>query len=196
MASLDRFLVAALISVGSVAHYATPQELVSALRMMAGAVTETLFPALSGSATRDPALAWRLFRRGLAATLAVLLPVSAAAVFFAKPALTWWVGAEFASHSYRVLQILAAGVLVNAAGSLPAAMLHAAGRPDVTAKLHLVELPLYLTAAVALIHVWGVEGAAAAWTLRVALDSALLFVFASNLVPTAPGVCECSLANC
>lgn len=183
MASLDRFLLGSLVSVTSVAYYATPQEITSALRTIAGAVTETLFPALTSSAFSNPALAWTLLRKGLLGSVSVLLPISAGIVLVAQPALAWWIDAEFAKRSYRVLQILSAGVLVNAAGSLPAAMLHAAGRPDLTAKLHLIELPLYLSAAVVLIRAWGIEGAAVAWTLRVALDSILLFVLAANVVP-------------
>jgi len=50
------------------------------------------------------------------------------------------------------------------------------GRPDLTAKLHLIELPVYLTALVVLTKRYGVEGAAIAWSGRCALDMVLLFI--------------------
>ena len=79
-----------------------------------------------------------------------------------------------------MLQLLAIGVLINASASLPASLLHAAGRPDVTAKLHMIEFPLYIPLVCWLIRAFGIEGAASAWVLRVTLDTALLFWMAGR----------------
>jgi O-antigen/teichoic acid export membrane protein len=49
------------------------------------------------------------------------------------------------------------------------------GRPELSAKLHLVELPLYLTALWAGIHYFGILGAAVAWTGRMVVDGMVLF---------------------
>ena len=86
-------------------------------------------------------------------------------------------------HGYRVLQLLAIGVLINASACLPASFLHAAGRPDVTAKLHIIEFPLYIPLVCWIIRAFGIEGAASAWVLRVTLDAALLFWMAGRALP-------------
>ena len=43
-------------------------------------------------------------------------------VVLARPGLSWWLGDEFASHSYFALQLLACGVLFNALAYLPTFM--------------------------------------------------------------------------
>jgi O-antigen/teichoic acid export membrane protein len=94
-----------------------------------------------------------------------------------------WLGAEFAQHSFRVLQFLAVGVFLNSLAYVPFTLLLGAGRPDVTARLHLIELPLYLGILWWLISTRGIEGAAIAWTARVAVDALLLFVLAKRFLP-------------
>ena len=63
------------------------------------------------------------------------------------------------------------GCLPTVSGQLAFAVVQGAGRPDLTAKFHLVELPIYLIALTVLVRHYGIEGAAIAWTLRVALDT-------------------------
>jgi O-antigen/teichoic acid export membrane protein len=53
-------------------------------------------------------------------------------------------------------------------------LLHAKGRADLTAKLHIIELPLFVTALVFLLHQYGLPGAAWAWVGRMVLDAAAL----------------------
>jgi O-antigen/teichoic acid export membrane protein len=91
-----------------------------------------------------------------------------------SPLVSAWLGPSFASRSAPAFAILAAGVLVNALAHLPSVYLLGQGRPDLPAKFHLLELPLYVGAAWVLIARFGVTGAALAWTLRVSLDAVLL----------------------
>ena len=96
-------------------------------------------------------------------------------VALAQDGLKLWLGAEFAEHSYRVLQVLAVGVFINSLALVPFALVQGVGRPDVTATLHLIELPVYLGLLWWLISTRGIEGAAIAWTARVAVDALFLF---------------------
>ena len=55
--------------------------------------------------------------------------------------------------------------------------IQAAGRADLTGKLHLAEFPLYMAVMFAMTLHWGLLGAAAAWTLRTTADCfALLWI--------------------
>jgi O-antigen/teichoic acid export membrane protein len=72
--------------------------------------------------------------------------------------------------------------LLNCIAFIPFALVQGAGRPDLTAKLHLAELPVYLAALYVLVRLYGIEGAAIAWTGRVAVDAAALFLFANRLL--------------
>jgi O-antigen/teichoic acid export membrane protein len=101
-------------------------------------------------------------------------------VGLARSGLTLWLGADFAQHGYRVLQWLAVGVFINCLALIPFTLVQGVGRPDLTAKLHLIELPLYLSALWWLISAHGVEGAAIAWTARMGVDGAVLFGMADR----------------
>jgi O-antigen/teichoic acid export membrane protein len=63
---------------------------------------------------------------------------------------------------------------------LPHAWLQATGRADITAKVQLVELPLYAGGMFVAVLQWGIVGAAALWTLRVVADCIVLLYFAGR----------------
>ncbi len=54
------------------------------------------------------------------------------------------------------------------------------GRSDLTAKLHLLELPVYLFLIWYLANNFGIAGVAIAWTVRVGFDAFILFLFAKQ----------------
>lgn len=81
------------------------------------------------------------------------------------------------------MQLLALGTLLNGLGLVPFALVQGVGRPDLTAKLHLCELPLYVPLLWWLIRAHGIEGAALAWLLRMMFDTGALFIIATRLLP-------------
>ena len=107
-------------------------------------------------------------------------------VFFARPLLTLWLGARFAAEGAPVLQILAVGVLINSLALVPYNLLQGIGRPDLTAKFHLLEVPLHMGLAWFLVTKFGLAGAALAWAVRVSLDFLLLIVAACWITRTSP----------
>jgi hypothetical protein len=52
-----------------------------------------------------------------------------------------------------------------------------------TARIHLVELPLYVPTLWWMAHRWGIDGAAVAWMLRGGLDLVVQFMVARRLLP-------------
>ncbi len=179
---LDRILIGVLISMAAVAYYAAPYEVIVRLAVVPMAVATTLYPAFSqlvGGDYRERA--GRLAAQSVKAILLVVGPLALLLIGGASDGLRLWLGEAFADQSGLALRILGVGVLLNAASQVPYVLLHGSGRPDVTAKLHLLELPIHVVAAWLLVSRFGVSGAAAAWTLRVALDSFLLFYMADRL---------------
>ncbi|HYG63075.1 MAG TPA: polysaccharide biosynthesis C-terminal domain-containing protein, partial [Thermoanaerobaculia bacterium] len=91
-----------------------------------------------------------------------------------------------------VLRLLAIGLLFSALGSVSAAVLQALGRPDLTARLRLAELLVFLPAGALLIRQWGAEGAALGALLRAVLDASALHLIAGrqlrNGSPSSLGV--------
>lgn len=183
MVSLDRFMIGSILSVGAVAYYTTPYEVVTKFWLIPGALLGVLFPAFSTGFAQNRGRTALLYARSVKYLLLSLFPLILLVVVLAGDGLKLWLGPEFAQHSTRVLQWLAVGVFVNCLAAAPFAVVQSAGRPDLTAVIHLIELPLYLVALFWLIKVRGIEGAAIAWTGRVAVDAFVLFVFAERLLP-------------
>lgn len=182
MVYLDRFVIGAVVSVTAVAYYATPYELVTKLWIIPGAIVGVLFPAFATSYAQDRQQTALLFVRGTKYVFLALFPVTLILVAFAHEGLELWLGAEFAQNSALVLQWLAVGVLINSLAHTPFALIQGAGRPDLTAKLHLLELPIYLLVLWWLLPLYGILGAAVAWTARAALDAVILFWLAQRFL--------------
>jgi O-antigen/teichoic acid export membrane protein len=111
----------------------------------------------------------------------VLGPIVIVVIAFARDLLSLWLGSDFSQHGTVALQILAIGVLVNSLAFLPYSFIQGIGRPDVTAKIHLLELLPYIVLSWGLVSRWGIAGAALSWTIRVSADALLLLIVSSRL---------------
>jgi len=188
MVYLDRFLIGGLLSVAAVAYYATPYEVVTKLLIIPAALAGVLFPAFSTGFTQDRSHTELLFSRGVKYIFLSLFPISLLIVTLASEGLDLWLGAEFAKNSTRVLQWLTVGVFINSLAQMAFALIQGTGRPDLTAKLHLIELPFYLVMVWWLIGAYGIEGAAIAWVVRIVVDTIILFGMAQRLLPTTASI--------
>jgi O-antigen/teichoic acid export membrane protein len=187
MLYLDRFVIGGMVSATAVAYYATPFEVVSKLFILTGAISAVMFPAFSMSDVADRNRSVMLYRRTLGLIVAGLLPLVIVMILGAKPGLTLWLGIDFAAHSYRVAQLLLVGAFFLGAAALPFGLLQGLGRPDIPAKLNLIEIPFYLVGLYFAVKNFGVTGAAVTWMLRATIDGLLLAFFAHRL-QTAPAL--------
>lgn len=172
----DRLVIGALVSMDAVGYYTAPSEIIGRLSIFPASLVMTLFPAFSSlDAWGNKEGLEKLYARSLKFLLLGLGPVLVLIAVFAGETLRLWLGSDFASKSTLVLQVLAAGVLLNSLALVPYTLIQGLGRPDLTAKFHLLELPLYAGTLWILVAHLGIPGAALAWTLRMAVDAALVF---------------------
>jgi O-antigen/teichoic acid export membrane protein len=183
----DRFLIGVLLSVAALGFYTPPFTIATRLGILPGSLTAALFPAFSTSAGRgDSEWIKNALVRSLKYLLLLVGPAALILLFFARPLLTLWLGAKFAAEGALVLQILAVAVLINSLASVPYNLLQGIGRPDLTAKLQLLQLPFCIGVAWFLVTRFGLPGAALAWALRVCLNFLLLIVAACWITRTSP----------
>lgn len=183
----DRFLIASLLSMAAVAYYTAPYEVVARLCIISASLVMTLFPTFSSlEAMGDRKRLEMLFARSVKYVLLAVSPIMLVLILFGRDILQLWLGSDFATQSVVVLQILALGILVNSLAQSPYALLQGVGRPDIPAKFHLLELPLYFGIAWVFTSRWGIVGAAIAWTVRSALDTLLLFIAAFRVGRFSP----------
>jgi len=174
MVYMDRFFIGAILGVGMVAYYTTPYEVVFKLNFFPEAVFGVLFPWMAArlaSADRTPDHMYAIGNKMMAA---VMFPMTFFIAVGAPDILRLWLGTRFAQESTPVMQILALGLCVNSFSKVTFNLLQAKGRADITAAMHIIELPLYLGVLWVLAHAYGIVGAALAWALRMLLDLALL----------------------
>ena len=187
---LERFLLAALAGVAAVGYYTVPSEVVMRLLIVPASLAGALFPALSATnaaaSTEAGSHTENLLGRPLRFLLLILAPIVTALIVYAGPLLRIWLGEDYAARSATAFAVLAAGVLINGLAHLPYTYLLGRGRPDLPAKFHLLELPLYAVAGWLLIRAFGVTGAALAWTLRVTVDTVLLIAAVWRVAGVSP----------
>jgi O-antigen/teichoic acid export membrane protein len=185
---LGRLLIAVLVSAQAVAYFSTPYDVVINLLIIPGVLVGVLFPAFSQMFQSDRAAVRPLYLKSLLLTAGIMAPLTIATWLLAKPGLGWWINEEFASHGYRVAQLLALGIFINSFGHLSQALVQAYGRPDLTAKLHVVELIAYVPYLWWLIEHMGIDGAAIAWVVRVTLSTVALWLIARRCLAGAISV--------
>ena len=177
MVYADRFYLASLFPPATVAYYTVPFDTAFRTTSLPASAMNALFPEIAGTQTQ-PEVSTRLLALTHRAVVVLILPPVLLAAVFAHPLLTLWLDAAFATPSTPVLQLLLIGIFINSAARVPYTLLQAHGRANLTAKLHLLELPVFAVLLIAGVQWFGIAGAALAWTLRVALDTALLYLFA------------------
>jgi O-antigen/teichoic acid export membrane protein len=185
---VDRVVVGALVPVAVLAHYAAPVELVTRLAVVPAALAAAIFPSFSAAHPAHPAVLGGLFARGVAWVFLGLFPPALLVAAFAPELLGVWLGPAYVEPGTPVVRWCAAGIFANGLAFVPFALLQAGGRARLTAILQVIEVPFYVAALVWLTASHGIQGAAAAWALRVGADALVLFVASRRLLPDRRGL--------
>lgn len=183
----DRFIIGAVLTLSSVAFYATPLDLIIRLWIIPVAVTQTLLPAIASSFRELPQHTARLIQRGGLIVMALCLPASLVLIPGAELFLRLWLGEAFATGGGTVLRILGFGIFFSCLSFIPGVLLEAIGRPDVTAKFSLLLAAIFLPLSAALLPWLGIEGAALAWAVRCVVDCLGRCWAAARLYPEVRG---------
>jgi O-antigen/teichoic acid export membrane protein len=171
LTSIDQLLIGSTLGAAAVAHYAVPMSLATRSLIIAGALSRTLFPRFSRLEPKD---AKELAVRSVVSLGYCLGAICGPAIILCGSFMTLWMGVDFATWSAPVMELLMVGAWVNGLAFIPFSLLQGQGRPDVAAKLHVLEFIPFIVVLWVLLHQYGLMGAALAWTARVATDAALM----------------------
>lgn len=170
----DRFMIGALISVAAVTFYVLPYEMVVQSLILVGAISSVIFPSLS-KLIHENSSQWKAyFNRWLMIVMGIMFVSCSFLAILLPYILKIWIKDNLHPESIIIGQILCLGVFANSIGSMYYALLHAQGRSDITAKIHMIELPLFLVSLYLLLQHFGVIGAACAWVGRMTFDAIAL----------------------
>jgi O-antigen/teichoic acid export membrane protein len=178
----DRILIGSLVSVALVAYYSTTFDTVTKALLLPAAIAGVFFSRISSAFARDVGVATSQYYRTLRIVCALFIPLMFLLFIGAHALLSLWMGEAFADISSTTARVLVLGVILNGIAHVPFAALQGCGRPDLTARLHIFEVPCYLILLFLVIPSYGIEGAAAVWSLRAAVDAALLLWLANRVL--------------
>ncbi|MFQ6673574.1 MAG: flippase, partial [Fidelibacterota bacterium] len=161
---MDRFFIGSILSITAVAFYAAPYDAIHRLRFLPIAVMKTFFPEFSrlSRGAKGDRVEFLVGR----ATKYLLLPTGTIALvlyYYASDILQLWLGPEFADKATILFKMFALGIVLNSLAYIPFVLLQAVGRPDLPAKFHMVEFPVYVALLWYLTQHFGLTGAASAW---------------------------------
>lgn len=171
-ASVDKFMIGGISGLASVTYYSVPERLSRRLSIFPGALARTLFPRLSAGNEQEARVT---ARRSFITLLAVMTPLTVVMVLAVRPFLAHWIDPGFAELAAPVGAVISISVFVNGLAYVPYALLDARGRPDLTAKFHMIEILPHLLLLWYGLHRFGLIGGAWAVVFLSSLDAALLF---------------------
>jgi O-antigen/teichoic acid export membrane protein len=186
---IDRFFIASMLNTSQAGYYSTPFDLVMRFSIVPIAVMTTAYPAMAGSFRANQANTAAVFRHSMAAIAAIVFPACLIVTSFSNEIMTLWIGADFAQHAAPVMRWLGVGILLSSVDGVVAGLIDGIGRPDVNARLSLVELALYVPLLILLLMQFGIAGVAMAWAARCGFDFVARLALAGRLYdPVVPSL--------
>lgn len=174
LGSLDRMFIGSMISSAAIAAYVIPYEITLQSLVIIGAITTVAFPMLASMLGKDRRKTNIFFMSILAVSVCIMCFVALILYFKGSEILQIWLGEEMDFRSGLVIKILSLGIVPYTIGTLCISLIHSYGRTDITAKIHLIEFPIFAALIYFMINLDGLVGAASAWSIRVTCDSLIL----------------------
>ena len=169
---LDRLAVGIAVGAGGVTRYSVPFNLATRLWIIPISFSRTAFPRMAMLARAEAEV---IAQDVTAALFTLLTPIVIVGMLLFQPFLHIWIGSKLGPQASAIGEILLLGTWMDGLAYIPNVFLQAQGRPDLPAKLHLLEMLPFLVVLWIGLKAAGVEGGALAWTIRSIGDSILLF---------------------
>ena len=181
LTQFDKVVLSKLLPLSEYGEYTLAAVIASTVVILIGPVVQTWFPRLSELYAQNRELEMvRSYHQASQLLTVVFGSTAIVLLVFAEPILTLWTGdAELAGTSYKLVRILTLGNLFYGLMSLPYHMQLAYGWTRLIFNLNLIFLIIFVPVILFVVPVYGVSGAAWAWTamnlLYVCLGSGLMF---------------------
>lgn len=178
MVYFDRFILANILGAKYVAFYSAPAELISRGLIVPGAFAGSIFPKLVNAVDENERS--KLKFRAYKIVLLICGTGTLVGYFAAKSVMVLWMGEAFSGDPVLVLKVLLVGFFFNSLSQISFSDIQAKGRSKITAMVHMLEIIPYLIALYLLINLYGVVGAAIAWSGRLVFEFFLFFLLSEK----------------
>ncbi|HYG46990.1 MAG TPA: flippase [Allosphingosinicella sp.] len=171
LALWDRFAIGAVLGPRAVAIYVIPFSLAYRLVLVPTALTSALFPRFAVASDEELE---RLSLTALTAVSVVMTPIILASILGAGPFFNLWLGREIGRPAAEIACIFLPAIWANSLALVAVSILQGQGKPKYVALAHLGQAIPYAGLLYLGLTQFGLNGAAMAWSLRVAVDALLL----------------------
>lgn len=184
----DQWMIGVIIGAAILPFYTVPMGILGRLAIFSSSVTSTLFPAFSAlHASRDWGQIEQFFIRSHRYILAILTPVMFLIFVWGHAFLWFWISPRFAVQATIPLQILCLGMIVGLLAPISGSLIEAIGKPEIVAKLYMIEVPVNFALVYAFTKAGGVTGAAWSFSLRTVLETIVLLLIVYRMTPFSLG---------
>jgi O-antigen/teichoic acid export membrane protein len=197
---MDRVIIALVLGVALVTRYEIANKIQAAVGVVLAISSSALLPA-AAFIRADTARLRELFLRGTCYTVAITVPVTLAAIFFAEPLVTGWVGPEWQS-AVGITRLFLVWMALSAFTTVGWSIFVALGRLRPIVLLNVAWVALNLGLSLWLVYPLGVAGVIWGTLISAAvLNAAYVVLFLKELgigvgewvrrivAPNVPGVC-------
>ena len=184
MVYFDRFLIGGYLSVELVGYYSAPYEVVTKMLVVAVAMASVFFPNISNALAKGNRVEAENTIRKFTLIIAALVGIGTlTCIIGGQFGLSWWLGKSFEDKGYWVVFWISLGVFFNSIAQIPFCTIQAMGLSKITAIIHMLEIPVYLTLLlIAVIFFKSISIVAFVWFLRVTADFFILILFSRKYI--------------
>ena len=172
----DRFLLGSCVGMAAVASYSMPLDVIGKMQILITSFCAVLFPLMSRLDQAGSNQFQTVYRGAMAIGLSVMTPLTISIVLLAPFLMKLWLHGRNTPDAVFAAQVFLAGAIVQAPASIAFTALHARGRSDLAAWVHMAEFPIYCLAFYWAATRFGVKGAALAWLGRSIVDFVCMVV--------------------
>ena len=166
----DRLIIATVLGPTPLTYYAVCVQLTQLAHGFISKSLAFIFPKVTILASNNEGIRLRsVFDRGLHVTTLLGGFLSLLLLVFGQPFIRLWLGADFASHTNGIIELLALATGVSITGIVPYYCLNGAGLPRINATLGLVSGAMLTLAAWLVASQMGLLGVAASRLLNLPL---------------------------
>lgn len=181
MGYLDRFLIGFILGASAVAYYATPNEMITKIWIIPGAITSVIFPRLVQEIATNNERVKKTLLLAVSLVFILVFPIVLVLYIYSYEILEVWLSSDFAENSSNILQVFCIGIMVNCLSHIPFTYIQSTGNTRLTAYIHIFQLPIFCIVLLWSINQFGLIGAAYAWMFRLLVDAFLMWFYAYNI---------------
>ena len=139
----DRFLLGSCVGMVAVTSYSMPLDVIGRMQIIITSFCAVLFPLMSRLDGSGSAHFQTVYRGAVAIVLSLLTPMIVGMILLSPLLMKIWLRARNTPDAVFSAEVFLAGSIVQAMASISFTALHARGRSDLTAWVHMAEFPIY-----------------------------------------------------